>query len=388
MAANPPLIGLLGAHWLFGARAVGAAWSGDGSMAGFGLADGTAVLARAEWQGGPQVRRRAGGSVEATPPADPSPPVTRLRIHEEGCLALIADTEGGFLTGGADGKLMRLGRDGKTNPLPASPGRPVNLVASGHGGWRAAASDRHILVLGPARAGFDTPETVTALSFDPAGQFLAAAHGAGVVLYSVADGAAWPVPLPSPATSLAWRPDGAWLALGCEDGLFAMSMAPLARPASERGQGNELPSPVPLREGAGQKTPRMLAFTADGTLLAASGGERARCWRFDSAGPADASPVECGIRNRISPVCALAPHPHRSLLAVGHENGAVLLCQPGSLDALFVKNWGGGAVTVLAWSPDGHHLALGTAEGQAGLLLLPPELLRAGQAPANTEFAG
>jgi hypothetical protein len=53
-----------------------------------------------------------------------------------------------------------------------------------------------------------------------------------------------------------------------------------------------------------------------------------------------------------------------------------------------VKNFGGGAVTALAWSADGRRLALGTSEGSAGLLQIPGELLRAGGAPAEAELAG
>ncbi|MBV8870850.1 MAG: hypothetical protein JOY65_15790, partial [Acetobacteraceae bacterium] len=41
-----------------------------------------------------------------------------------------------------------------------------------------------------------------------------------------------------------------------------------------------------------------------------------------------------------------------------------------------VKGAGGGAVTALAFSPDGHLLALGTAEGEAGIVLFPEGLLR------------
>ncbi|MDQ2803550.1 MAG: WD40 repeat domain-containing protein, partial [Pseudomonadota bacterium] len=55
----------------------------------------------------------------------------------------------------------------------------------------------------------------------------------------------------------------------------------------------------------------------------------------------------------------------------------VLLCQPGSEDALFAKPGGGGGVTALVWSPSGRRLALGTSDGEAAILLLPPGLLRA-----------
>lgn len=371
MAVNPPLIGLLGAQWDLGARIVGAAWSGDGAVAAFGIADGTVALARAEWQGGPQLRQRAGGGVEVSPPTEPNPPLSRVRVHENACRALVADPAGGFLSGGADGRLVRLGADGAAETLDAFPGRAVDCVAAGRAGRRAAASGCDVLVIRESRQSFQTSAAVAALAFDPDGHHLAIAHQAGMAWWSDAGGAPRRLSCPSPALALAWSPGGAWLAIGSAGGLHGWRVA-------DDTMHDLGPAPGDLRS---------LSFAGDGRLLAASGGARATCWRFDAAGPIDAEPIEGGVRNRISPVCAIACHPKRSLVAVGHENGAVLLCQPGSDDALFAKHWGGGAVTALAWSRDGQRLALATADGLAGLLLLPPGLLRGDGARAEVELA-
>ena len=64
------------------------------------------------------------------------------------------------------------------------------------------------------------------------------------------------------------------------------------------------------------------------------------------------------------------------MIAAGYHNGAVLLCQPGTDDVLFVKASTGGSVTALRWSDDGSRLAIGTQGGEAGVVALPDLLFR------------
>ena len=59
----------------------------------------------------------------------------------------------------------------------------------------------------------------------------------------------------------------------------------------------------------------------------------------------------------------MAAHPARDLIAVGYANGQVGVMRLGRRDELLVRQDGAAAVTALAWSADGEHLALGTADG-------------------------
>jgi hypothetical protein len=111
-------------------------------------------------------------------------------------------------------------------------------------------------------------------------------------------------------------------------------------------------------------------------VLVTSGGPRAVCWRFDPPG-GDAQPRECGIAGK-TPVTEVACHPTHPLIAVGYHNGAVLLCQPGGSDVLFVKGADGSPVSAMAWSPDGGRLAMGTEAGGIGLVSLPEALFHFG----------
>ncbi len=383
---NRPLIGLLGAHWTLGARVSAGAWSSDEAVAAFGLEDGAVVLVRAQWTGGPEVRTREGGGVEVTPPADPSPPVSRVAVHKGACRALAADPDApGFLCGGDDGRLVRLATDGTEDPATGEsdgfPERPIALVVAGVGGRRACASGPEVHVSGRGHHVLQLPSTVTVLAFDPVRRLLAIAHDDGVAIWSDDGGTVRHLASPGRPCALAWSPDGKWLVAGLHgDTLHGWRVA-----------GEAAVEPAGIELGACLGTPIALSFAFDGSFLAASGASRVTCWRVDTTGRL-AESVDCCLPNRLTHVCAVACHPSLPVVAAGYGNGAVLLCQPGTDDALFAKAWGGGSVTALAWSATGRRLALGTDEGEAGILLLPEALLRASRArphaPLHQEVPG
>jgi WD40 repeat protein len=367
MQIHPPLIELLGGYWRFDAPIEAAVWSGDGSTAAFGLGDGTVALARAEWAGGPEARPRAGGGIEVHPPTDPSPPVSLVAAHKGGCLALAADPDAGFLSGGVDGRIVRIGRDGTTDRGTPLTEQSIYLLATGPAGWLACAAGCEVIVTGPSRHVLALPSEATALAFDRSGHRLAVAYRDGASIWADDGAPMRSQPCRGRPRALAWHPEGAWLALGLEEGGVC---------------GWRLADGADLVFGGHSGQVLSLSFSADGRLLAASGAPRVIYWRL---GPRDlAEQAECGLPSSRAPVCAVAFHPARPLVAAGYTSGAVLLCQPGSEDVLFVKGPGGGAVLTFAWSHDGQQLALGTHDGEAGIVRLPDELFRTAAAnPAN-----
>jgi WD40 repeat protein len=353
MEIHPPLSELLGGHWSFDAPVAAAAWSNDGSVTAFALGDGAVALARAEWEGGPEVRIGATGGVEVRPPTIPSPPVSRVLAHEGPCRALVAQGDGGFLSGGEDGRVARIGLDGSIDASARPTGRRIHLLAAGLAGW-ACASGREVVVTGTRVLTF--PAEVSALELDPTGHRLAVAYQDGVSI-CVDDGPpARCLSFQSLPRGLAWSPDGAWLAVG-----LAAGGVRAWRPDSN----------AEVVPGGHSGEVRSLGFSADGHLLAASGAPRVLYWRLDTR-----EFGECGLPSSRAPVTTVAWHPARLLIAAGYASGAILLCQPGTEDVLFVRGAGGGAALWLAWSPDGSRLALATEAGEAGLVLLPEELFR------------
>lgn len=355
-AAPSPLLDVLGGSWTLDAPVTGVAWDGD--LAGFALGDGSLAMGRAEWDGAPQLEPVEGGT-RLIPAAHPQPPVTRLRVHQGACLSIATHPGGGFLTGGDDGVLARTDADGIVTVLATLPGRWVDLVASGAAGWHAAASGRQVEIGGPDGHVLGLPASATALAFDAGGTRLAVAHYRGVTVWTP-DAPARVLQTPGCPLSLAWSPDGEYLVCGLQENAL---------------HGWRLSDDGDIEMGGYPGQPRSLSFSSDRRLLASSGAPRVICWGFDPPGAGNL-PVECGLPSSRLPVCQVACHPTYPLIAAGYHNGAVLLCQPGSDDVLFVKASGGGSVTALAWSTDGSRLALATRGGEVGLVPLPGVLFR------------
>lgn len=328
-----PLADLLGSLWTMGVPVTAAAWFDGRDTVGFGLADGTLAITRAQWDGAATVQPREGGGVELVPARGEPPPAIRARVHAGPCLCVAAG-EGVVLSGGRDGHIARTRPDGTFEVLSGSSEGGVACIATGKGGAWAYAAGSQVHRIAPAPAVLDLPGQVSALAFDGNGQDLAIAHS----------GAVW---------------------------LWPAGVDPAQWPAGGGVMLDGYPEPV-----------LALSFSAPGGFLAISGGPRILCWH--PGGPDGAGrQTECGVAGP-AVVSQVACHPTRVVIAAGYSNGVVLLCQLGSTDVLLVRGAGGGAVTALAWSPDGAALALGTALGAAGVVALPSLLFRsAGGAPPD-----
>jgi WD40 repeat protein len=116
---------------------------------------------------------------------------------------------------------------------------------------------------------------------------------------------------------------------------------------------------------------RSFSWSGDGKWFATSGAEAAIIWPFESKeGPMGKAPRECGVRP--AKVSRVAFHPNTYVLAVGYEDGCILLIRLTDASELLVrpavKDSG---VTAMAWDKGGKRLAFGCEDGQAGILTLP-----------------
>lgn len=84
-------------------------------------------------------------------------------------------------------------------------------------------------------------------------------------------------------------------------------------------------------------------------------------------------PRECGVRPEIM-VSRVAFHPKALVIAVGYEDGMMLLCRLTDGSEILVRRPAGGEktrISALAWDAQGTHLAFGAENGEAGVLTLP-----------------
>ena len=112
---------------------------------------------------------------------------------------------------------------------------------------------------------------------------------------------------------------------------------------------------------------KSIAFTAKGRWLATSGADCIVLWPFFGGGPMGKAPTELAGGDQA--LCTrVACHPQQEVVAAGFDDGLVLIAEVASGRVVPVAAPGRGAVSALAWSDSGTHLAFGTEEGFAGLV--------------------
>ena len=117
---------------------------------------------------------------------------------------------------------------------------------------------------------------------------------------------------------------------------------------------------------------RSFSWSHDGHWLATSGADAAVIWPFkDKEGPMGKAPRECGVRH--AKVSSVAFHPRALVVAIGYEDGCILLCRLTDAAELLVRvaHKEGGKITSTAWDKTGARMIFGTENGAAGVLTLP-----------------
>ncbi len=330
-----------GAQHRLEAHVVAAAVEGAGRTAAFALGDGTVALLSL---------------------ADPARIVARPEVHDGAALALCPDAQpGGFLTGGDDGRFALVEASGETVTLASWPGRWVEHVLAfpGKGAWRAAASGKALHLFGgvgeakPLKS-LTHPSTVTGIATDGKGKRIAASHYNGVSLWFVAAKEDRPRALAwkGSHTAVAMSPDGRYLVTAMQENAL---------------HGWRLEDGADMRMSGYPAKTKSLCFSARTRWLATSGAEAIVCWPFSGDGPMGRAPRELAGGDGIL-VSQVACHPQHEVVAAGFADGLVVLVEIESGRVLPVAEPGRGAVTALAWSPEGRWLAFGTETGFAAVV--------------------
>src|SRR5665213_3730280 len=194
------------------------------------------------------------------------------------------------------------------------------------------------------------PSSVRGLAFAPKGHRLAYAHNGGASLW-----------FPNTSTPLElydWKgshldvtfsPDGRFLVTSMQENAL---------------HGWRLADKKHMRMTGYPGKCRSLSWSHDGKWLASSGADACIIWPFaDKDGPMGKAPRECGVRR--ARVSAVACHPKALVVAIGYDDGCILMCRLTDSAELLVRRISAmsGAVTALAWDRRGARLAFGTAEG-------------------------
>ena len=284
----------------------------------------------------------------------------RIAAHPDAAILVASAAGERLVTGGDDGRVLLVTANGDVTPLGDEKGQWIDAVTARPDGtvaWSAGRTVRARTVKGEVKT-LTVTSTARGLAFAPKGYRLAVAHYNGASLW-FPNTAEAPEMLSWKGSHLdvTWAPDARFLVTSMQEN--AMHGWRLA------DAGNMRMSGYPAK-------PRSFSWSRDGDWLATSGAEACVVWPFEGkTGPMGKQPRECGVR--AAKVTQVAFHPKAMVLAIGYEDGFVLLCRLSDASELPVRqeNPEGGAVSAMAWDAKGDRLLFGTRNGMAGLLTMP-----------------
>lgn len=284
----------------------------------------------------------------------------RIALHDGAILCVAVDGQR-LITGGDDGAVAAIGPDGAVAKIAEKQGW-IDAVASGPDGAVAWSVGKKVFVRDGSGKTFEHVDASTArgLAFAPKGFQLAIARYNGVTLW-FPRASAEPKELgwKGSHVEVTWSPDGRFVVTTMQEP--ALHGWRVADGAHMRMTG--YPGKV-----------RSIAWSGDGSKwLATSGADAAIVWPFAAKeGPMGKPPVELSARRE--KVTRVAFHPHAPLVAIGYEDGMVLMSRmPDGAEILVRKPAQADPVSALAFDAKGTRLLFGTEGGAAGSVALGGE---------------
>ncbi|PWB64703.1 MAG: hypothetical protein C3F17_06170 [Bradyrhizobiaceae bacterium] len=280
----------------------------------------------------------------------------RAAAHAGGILAVASDGKR-IVTGGDDGTLVATDPAGATEIVASDPQRRwIDRVALGPDGavaWgvgkevfvRTARGERHLAL----------PSSAGGLAFAPKGVRLAVARYNGVTL--------WFPNVTGTPEELSWKgshldvtfsPDGRFLVTAMQEPTL---------------HGWRLADARDMRMSGYAAKVRSMSWSAGGKWLATAGADQLVLWPFQGKdGPMGKQPRLLAPSK--SRVVVVACHPREEVVAVGYEDGMILLVRIEDGAEVLARRPGPAPVSAIAWDAAGSQLAFGTEDGQAGLVAL------------------
>ncbi|MCK2054489.1 WD40 repeat domain-containing protein [Methylobacterium sp. 37f] len=285
----------------------------------------------------------------------------RVEAHPDAGILVGASDGRRLVTGGDDGRVVAIsGRGEVIEVASVKNGAWIDALALHADGGIAYAAGRNVVARDAKgrEKTFAAPSTARGLAFAPKGYRLAVAHYNGATLWypnleTAPDFVEWK----GSHIDVTWSPDGRFVVTTMqENSLHGWRLQP------DRGHMRMSGYPAKVRS---------VSWSGDGHWLATSGAEAAIVWPFDSKeGPTGKAPRECGVRP--ARVSRVSFHPKALVLAIGYEDGCILLVRFADASELLVRRAvKDSAISALAWDGRGNRLAFGCADGQAGILNLP-----------------
>lgn len=279
----------------------------------------------------------------------------------EGLLTCVKDSaDQTLVTGGEDGKVLRIAHDGSVRGLAEIPRKWISVVAAGPQGAVAYATGKtgYVRLADGTTKEFSEARTIEALGFAPKGLRVAAARYNGVTLHWIGTTGA-PVDLEwkGAHTGVTFSPDGRFVVTTMQEN--ALHGWKLDSKATETRHMRMTGYPGKVKS---------LSWSPKGKWLASSGAPAAIVWPFAGKdGPMGKAPLELGTRANIM-VTQVAFHPAEEVLAIGFIDGMILAVRIADSKEALLRRPGKGAITSMGWSANGKLLAYASEAGDCGII--------------------
>ena len=278
----------------------------------------------------------------------------------EGAVQVATHDAAHLYTGGDDGLLKCIDAKGAQETLADEKGKWIDAVAlspSGAIAWSAGRAVKLREKSGETK-GITAPSSVRGLAFAPKGYRIAYAHNGGASLwFPNAQAAPEFLEWKGSHLDIGFSPDGRFLVTSMQENAL---------------HGWRLADQRHMRMTGYPSKSRSLSWSHDGKWLASSGAEACIIWPFaDKDGPMGKAPRECGVRR--ARVTRVACHPKALVVAIGYDDGCILMCRLADGAEILVRRNSAftGPISALDWDKAGARLAFGTEAGAAGWLDLP-----------------
>ena len=285
----------------------------------------------------------------------------RIAAHPDAAILVASAAGQRLVTGGDDGRVALITEDGAIQELAHEKGKWIDALIAREDGAISWSTGKQVHARDPKGEikTFAAPSTVRGLGFLPKGYRIAMAHYNGATLW-------FPNAAAAP-DAFEWKGSHLDITVSPDGRFLVTSMQENALHAWRTADKKD------MRLSGYPAKSRSLSWSFDGHWLATSGAEGGIIWPFkDKDGPMNKAPRECGVRR--AKVSRVAFHPKALVVALGYEDGFVLLCRLADAAEILVRGHREGAeaaITALCWDAVGRRLLFGAADGKAGLLDMP-----------------
>ncbi len=364
------LFDLIGRKWTTGKSVKNSIINYCGTTACFSTADGHLVIISLSDEEAPHTRIRICGDTGRSTITPRTTPITEANIIDLGgdqSLPISNYKESSFLVGDQNGKIKIISANGDISDSEEKlDGAIIDIDHHYSSGLSACISKEKILIYGEKinkKVIFAQSSTnFSAMSFSPDGKKLSATNEKEIAIWNVTNIGDEPIriALKAKSSNIYWKADQEWILCTLEDnGLALISL-------NDRKVTylNDFPGPVTAASWCEKEN-----------IFVASGAFRTTAWSLTEATEASPHKALQSGRSGLVLVTMVATNFKNDFIAVGYENGQVILTKPGLPDELLLHSEGT-SITSLSWSEDAKHLAIGFEGGDTAIIDFPPQMFK------------